>query len=227
VSGWTARYEIWSIGDSPKRLLFHDVCLKDTEVQLQLLQSLRTDNKNGSDWKVQFPIAIAPNLYQFTVLRTVYWLSHRRGKNEGQMRSSILNLDLDSVARGAWDPRFFNLDQAPRVGKCALYTYWIRFRTDGTQLFFIDRTHVAIYSLPERERGEPSMQSFCGDMNHGYQDNDPLRMIDALFHPHRPVVAYRTGRRIFLWAYKQRKQTLQLHGLYLTASSAIQAFGVL
>ena len=206
VTSWIARYEIWSISQSPKRVFFHDVLLKDTEVRLQLLQSLRKDSNHSSDWKVQFPVTVSPNLRRFTVLRTVYWLTPGKGKNEGQIRSKTLDLDFNSSSKMAWDQRSYDLDQMTRVGKPALYTYWIRFSTDNNRIFFIDQRNTAVYLLLEAEYEEPSLQSFCGDQDYGYRDNDPLWMIDAFFHPHKSVVAYRTGRRIFIWAFKDCKK---------------------
>ena len=200
LNGWIATYEIWNTGDHPKRLLSHDIHLQKDEVLLQLLQSLRTGYGNNSIWKVQFPLSISPSLNQFTILRTIYWMSHDKGNNSCQIRSFILSPKLGSEAQGAWDSQFINRDPTLRVGRCAIYTYWFRFGSDDTRLFFIDRTHVAVYTIPEAGLKEPSVESLCGDLEHGFH---PLKMLEVIFYPNRPVVAYRTGRTVFLWAYKQ------------------------
>lgn len=34
------------------------------------------------------------------------------------------------------------------------------------------------------------------------QNREPMQQLDVQFHPSKPLVAYRTGRYVFLWAYK-------------------------
>ncbi|PSN59982.1 hypothetical protein BS50DRAFT_681838 [Corynespora cassiicola Philippines] len=174
VCGWIARYEIWSIGESPKRLLFHEIRLQDNEVRLQLLQSLKTYSINAPDWNIQFPLTIDPNLYQFGILRTVYRLSRKEGKPEGQVKSFTLDLNLDSEAERNWNPLSIYCSELNRVGThVPVYNYWIRFGADGSRLFFID--------------------------HHGFQF---LEIIDVVFHPTKPIVAYQTGSMVFLWTYQ-------------------------
>jgi hypothetical protein len=203
-----ARYEIWLLGHSPKRQFIKDIVLKASEVRLQLLQSLRTDTDWGyanQKWKVQFPITVSPDLQRLTVLRTVYWLDPVQGRSEGTMRSAILDLNLEFYSTTKWDALCYDNEHKKREQSIALYTYWIRFSKAGDSIFFMDRRNTAIFSLRGNGHEGPTLTSFSGDQDFGLQDNEPLRQLDVQFHPHKPLVAYRTGRKVFLWVFKNCK----------------------
>lgn len=219
-----ARYEIWSTTHPQKRLFIKDIFLDTNEVRLQILQSLRKDIDDRR-WTLQFPITIGPDLQRFTILRTVYCLEQTENRGEMMIHSKRLDLRLDSYSTRYWNPLSYTDSHWERLGKSALYTYWIRFGSTN-EIFFMDHKNVAVLSLPRGPREEPSLISCCGEQDFSFWDNAtsrrspkpkgrsagcqndrPLRQLDVHFHPLRPLVAFRTGRTVFLWAFKNCKCT--------------------
>lgn len=211
VTGWMARYEVWTIDGSPKRLLIKDIFLEASEVRLQLLQSLRVDTGvSVPRWKVQFPVTVGSDLQRLTILRTVYWLEPLKGKSEGRLRSALLDLSLEPYSTAKWNELCYDRDQASRQNSIALYTYWIRFSEAGDYIFFMDRNNTAVFSLRPDENKGPMLTAFAGGQNFGDKDNEPLRQLDVQFHPQKPLVAYRTGRKVFLWVFKNCRKGAQM-----------------
>jgi hypothetical protein len=218
-----ARYEIWSSAQSPKRLFVKDIFLDKDEVRLQLLQSLRKDIYDRR-WSVQFPISMGPDLQRFTILRTVYCLESLEERSEMILHSKVLDLSLDSYSTRSWNALLYTDSHWERLGKSALYTYWIRFSCTNDDVFFMDHRAVAVFTLSRSMHKEPSLisacveQDFscwdntasrqtskCQERNAEYGNDRPMRQLDVQFHPHKALVAFRTGRTVFLWAFKNRK----------------------
>jgi hypothetical protein len=129
-----------------------------------------------------------------------------KGRSEGHMRSAVLDLNLESYSTEKWDALRYDNKQEKRKNNIALYTYWIRFSKAGNKIFFMDRRNTAIFSLRGKGQEGPTLTSFSGGQDFGFKDNEPLRQLDVQFHPHKPLVAYRTGRKVFLWAFKNCKK---------------------
>lgn len=243
TDGWIARYEIWSVGLSPKRLSFKDIPLDKVEVRLQLLPSF----ERKTQWNVQFPITISPDLRCLAVLRTVYWLEPKRGGGETMLHSARLDLNLNTYLARMWNARSYTGIQEQWEGDSAFYTYWIRFSASGNKMLFMDRRNVAVFTLLPSALGGPCLTAVCIDAhnyNSGFNDLlthaasfdlhaqddvseededlswamfsehfeehktdffiniEPMQQLDVQFHPSKALVAYRTGRYVFLWTFE-------------------------
>lgn len=201
-----ARYEIWSFEQAPKRLLLKDITIAAAEVRLQLLQSLRISEHH---WKVQFPISVGSDLRQFTVLRTVYWLEPSKGNGKGIMRSLVLNLSFGSYSTTRWQTSHYKDNHVDRVQSPDLYIYWIVISKSGKDILFKDQETVAVFSLQQDEQSGPVLKSFFTDQYCGWEEDGPLRQLDVHFHPSKPLVAYRAGQSVFLWAFERGKQAVR------------------
>ena len=173
---------------------------------MQLLQSLWHDNtmRNSGAWKVQFPLAISSSLHRFSVLRSVVSLSQVKGDSAVDVRSIKLPLGSDSQSESYWDSTQYVVNHKDRIACAVPYTYWVKFSTDGSRIFFIDPKTVAAYSIKEGKSLEVHLESSTKTPRK--TENNLLRTTDALFHPLKPLLSFRMARWVYLWQFNERKK---------------------
>ncbi|OCL08347.1 hypothetical protein AOQ84DRAFT_42671 [Glonium stellatum] len=224
-SGWTARYEVWSIEGEPARLFDIRIPLRESEISLQMRQSFRQDSSN--DWKTSFPLAISDDALSFVILRTLFKISTSSSGMAGSLLSFVIPMDFLGASAPKWTDQLqqFNPSQ---LGIANLppglhflhhdwYSYYISFSSNGRYLFFSDRIrtlppvyHLAVFEIHVSEHlcaeliGSGSFETFFG----------PSPMItNVAFHPRCPFIVYWNRGSVLLWHFqKPISEAIELAG---------------
>ena len=203
--GWTARYEVWLNSDPPSRLIDLRIPLEQNEIRIQMQQSLQWDSTmSSSAWEIQFPTAISSDLKHFTVLRTFYSLPSINEISNPELKPLLLDLNSNESLESFWNDGLL-----PSSGA---YLYWITLSPDGRYIFFIDSPYVEtrpmsllVYEI--HEVGEPRqvlMNSFTTDYVR-VPIRGLLQRVSAMFHPEKPLLAFRLLGDTFLWTFNHGK----------------------
>lgn len=208
-SGWYARYEVWSVKDPIKRLLDLQIPLDRRQVWLQLRHSGHDTSLHG--WKMQFPIAIAPNGRTFAILRQIFHFKSTEQDTTVKLSTSALPLDLTSALQRKWSHEYTPADGITRD----LYLYQILFNRDGSRVFFIDQIgllhNLAAYTV---DWGNVTPVVLRGSLVTNEMPFLDLRtagfVCKASFHPGRDLLGISLGGQAFLWDYRASKLPLQM-----------------
>lgn len=232
-SGWTGRYEVYSMVDS-KCLVDLKMSLDADEIWYQILHSLW--NKAGS-WVIQFPLSISPDGESFTILRTLYALVIDRPASTISYRSSLLPVEDHRLMRTVWSETRGEIGHSPhqRYGKPedmwrpldrwnfhGLYAYWVFFSPDGHDICIIDQicfapNSIAIFSRDSRD-GQAArliVQEEQWLRDYDPQDAqcsrafwDDRKAFNLCFHSHHPLLAIHASNRVFLCKFGEGKPSL-------------------
>lgn len=209
LRGWVARYEIWSVDENPMRKFVTDLKLPESEVHLQMVQSigLHKTKSNGFSFSLQFPTAISASLRHFAVLRTVYSLSQDNLGLQVNIESEAIPIEHDSHMSSAWKPSAYpDLSDNYFFFRRTPYFYWTKLSADGRFITIIDRKHVALYSVHGGGPLQVQLESSTR-FERKRADEDP-GTIDVMFHPNAPLVAFTFSSSVYLWAFTNGERKL-------------------
>lgn len=214
-TGWTARYEIWSIVGDTSKVIDLKVQLNPEEVKLQMQQSLWRDqnvnekfNPTDIELKLQFPVSISPDVRTFVVLRTVYVLREDE-ENELRLHSSMLPMDFNERNTHNWTlrPEFENADQS--VNEIFYeYLYWMYFSPDGNNIFFIDNEFGEPSTIAVLEMTKSNALHFRPvgvQVAHIAGFDEKRQGANFSFHPSEPLVAFTIANTVFFWVFDSCK----------------------
>jgi hypothetical protein len=202
--GWKARYEVWSICDSPSRVRDIEISLEDDEVWLQMQQSLI--------WKagplLQFPLAISFDLKHFTILRTIFVLSGLSADETTPPRTLRIDLAFSHSIIACWMQDLYNQCLTGRwwFRQAGTYLYWMKLSGDGRYVFFMDTQprkpiNFAVFEL---SRGtEVSLRLLNGFSTERSLSVETRTMdnMSAVFHPEMPLLAFSFFKAVLLWPF--------------------------
>jgi hypothetical protein len=84
------------------RTVDHKIALDNTEVWLQIKQTLCQKSESGKGWGMQFPMAISKTVGMFTVLRTLYCMKPAISERGLSLESIVLSVDVDGSMSPYW-----------------------------------------------------------------------------------------------------------------------------
>ena len=233
-SGWTARYEIYTIQDS-KRLIDLNIPLDTNEVWYQILHSLW---RRFGRWVIQFPVCISPSGRSITVLRILYSLDINISESTIGYKSQLLSIEKNEAIGLIWrktrgehgslaPPSTYENPQdiSTRLdrGSChGLYTYWVFYSPDEHFLCFIDQTcsntnSLVLFTL---HLGQKSMSNLTAQEQVWLRQHDPMdsqclraiwddrKEFELCFHATYPLLAFSAAGSILLWNFNPGQSSL-------------------
>ncbi|KAF2739919.1 hypothetical protein EJ04DRAFT_572652 [Polyplosphaeria fusca] len=127
-TGWVARYELWAVTGEPTCTVDGSIPLDANEIHLQLQRSLWQDDPTwaAGQWRLQFPMAISPNVRIISIIRTVY-LFTVTPQQEARMQAVQLPLHFEPYLAAIWpappkhsEPQPTRTDSERREGKSSI-----------------------------------------------------------------------------------------------------------
>lgn len=220
-------YEVWWLKDIPKRIQCVRAPLDEEEVWRQCCHSLscvvlkegHLKLKPQAEWRLQFPIAISPCLYKFSVLRTIYTLEVADENKAVALQQVKLPFESYSDLHTSWPvnapPRLSNsLAAFSRSAHAAeIYMYWIAFDASGDSLFFSARTlrhyvHIGYFQIWSSDQGVhwlPVVPISSFTTVPYDQASMEVNIAKPAFHPAQCLIAFSSGPDVYLWAYTRRR----------------------
>lgn len=178
--------------------------MEETEVWLQLLQSLRQKlSLRKDDWQfeLQFPITIASDPGTFAILRTVYVMEVTA--KDIRYMSCPLRLDFSKELARHWSGKqsasIRTTKRGIGGGNVDIYGYSIAFHPDGRYLAFWDNSRISetVIAIFELSRAPVSstllrFRSLLGALAGGVRP--------CAFHPRLPVISF-ASHEIVVWNF--------------------------
>jgi hypothetical protein len=224
-AGWLAQYTIWKMIKPPIRIAEYHIKVKPSEIELQMLQSLKPLQR----W-LQFPMSISPDLITISVLRTIYRSTLSEGGRtiHATMKSARLPLNLDASLSNCWNAE----DKLARAQNCSSwgdakdsstqqnsivsfgqgqYIYWTAFSPSSDMILFVDQEpgrlqRVVLFRIKQTASSSLELNLIASQQVEDHKMPGDKRF-RVSFHPRHPILALGLGSRIFVWCYTKGKST--------------------
>ena len=199
-SGWCARYEIWSIKCTPKRLCDIQIPLDKDEVYIQLRQS--ASKRFNCKWKLQFPIAIASDARSFVLLRTIYTSQSTLGEHQIKLISARLPVSYDQSVQYRWSLEYAITSA---LGTFDFYFYNLKFSDDGRYLFMIDQfgllNNIAVFELAATVGLSVTLIRYLRTESFTCMEQLWNHKCQFAFHPFASIIAISVTGKCFIWNF--------------------------
>lgn len=214
-SGWTAKYDVWSVKTKTVQLFDIRIPLDEAEIWLQMRQSFRQEYQDN--WKTSFPLTIRDDAHAFVVLRTLFVLRTATQSTPASIKSTVIPMDFEQSLEDVWTDklRVFNphaekikdLPPALQLFHRCSYLYSICFSPNGRYIFFSDRKkHLLTASLAVFEISASDILRVeltgKGELLLAWHDN-----LATAFHPEAEFLVLWNLGHLVLWHFKRRKMT--------------------
>jgi ABC-type dipeptide/oligopeptide/nickel transport system ATPase component len=209
--GWIATFEMFAVDKEIRRVAQLDIPLEDTEIWIQLRQSLHRDT---SSWRTSFPMAISEDAKSFVILRRLFVINSSRNLRSSSVTSVTIPMDFSHHLEENWfADTTTTAKQSPSEPTSLrwfpnLYTYFLTFSADGHYLCFTD-SHRASYvtksCLAVFEIGDSKdlNVTLVGGILYDIRFRHAINSIT--FHPTCDLVAIYNDGQVDIWRFRDGK----------------------
>jgi hypothetical protein len=211
-SGWVAKYNIYS-SDSKNQIVSLEISIPEPEILLLLRQSFRQKiSQVSEDWDddfvTSFPLAIGPDCLTFSILRTIYNITHIGPSQSGALRSSMLPLEFLDHFSSQWASQSatFEPEKASTIPSMFRlrwrnwYKYSLYFSPGGKYIGFADyqkplSSHVAVFEILDGANFSTHLVQWTAAWLAS------ARIQQMVFHPADILVAILSEQQAQIWDF--------------------------